>query len=73
MVVFGATTATTRLPTAKTSIKADDCKSCHLILAQGNDEQMTKLNAQGYDFVHIDSEYSDFSCSQCHTGAAIKN
>jgi hypothetical protein len=57
----------------KTTMKADDCKTCHLILAQGNDEQMAKLNGQGYDFIHIDSEYSDFSCTDCHTGEAIKN
>lgn len=56
----------------KISIKANDCKACHLILAQGNDEEMTKLNATGYDFIHIDSEYSDFTCSECHTGATPK-
>jgi nitrate/TMAO reductase-like tetraheme cytochrome c subunit len=55
-----------------TTIKAD-CKACHLILAQGDNEQMTKLNATGYDFIHIDSEYSDFSCAECHTGANPKN
>lgn len=54
-------------------IKAsDDCKACHLILAQGSDEQLEKLNARGYDFVHIDAEYSEFSCAECHTGAAPK-
>jgi nitrate/TMAO reductase-like tetraheme cytochrome c subunit len=57
----------------KTSIKANDCKACHLILAQGNDEQLTKMNAAGYDFIHIDAEYSDFSCTDCHTGAAPKS
>jgi len=56
----------------KTSIKANDCKSCHLILAQGNDEEILKLNAKGLDFVHIDAEYSDFSCTECHTGATPK-
>ena len=56
----------------KTTVKASDCKSCHLILAQGNDEEVLKLNAKGYDFVHIDAEYSDFSCSDCHTGATPK-
>ena len=56
----------------KGSIKANDCKSCHLILAQGNDEEMNKLNAKGFDFFHIDGEYSDFSCAECHTGAAQK-
>ncbi len=56
----------------KDTIKANDCKSCHLILAQGNDEEINKLNAKGYDFFHIDGEYSDFSCTDCHTGAAPK-
>ena len=56
----------------KTTIQGNDCNSCHLILAQGSDEEMTKLNASGYPFVHIDSEYSDFSCAECHTGAAPK-
>lgn len=56
----------------KTSIKANDCKSCHLILAQGSDAEMTKLNAAGYPFVHIDAEYSDFSCAGCHNGATQK-
>ena len=56
----------------KRTIKADDCKACHLILAQGNDEEIKKLNADGYPFVHIDSEYSDFSCVDCHTGAKPK-
>ena len=56
----------------KTTVKASDCKSCHLILAQGNDEEILKLNAKGYDFIHIDAEYSDFSCAECHTGATPK-
>ena len=56
----------------KTTIKASDCKSCHLILAQGNDEEILKLNAKGYNFMHIDSEYSDFSCAECHTGIPPK-
>ena len=59
-------------PADKTTIKAD-CKACHLILAQGDPSQMGKLNATGFDFVHIDSEYSDFSCAECHTGANPKN
>jgi hypothetical protein len=33
---------------------------------------MTKLDANGYDFIHIDAPYSDFSCTDCHTGAAPK-
>jgi len=57
----------------KTSIAAKDCKTCHIILAQGSDEELNKLNSKGYDFIHIDSEYSDFSCTDCHTGATPKS
>ncbi len=54
--------------TAKMLIKACDCNSCHLILAQGSGEQLKKLNADGYTFFHVDSEFSEFSCTTCHTG-----
>jgi nitrate/TMAO reductase-like tetraheme cytochrome c subunit len=56
----------------KASIKASDCKSCHLILAQGSGEALSQVNAQGHDFIHIDSPYSDFSCIDCHTGGPQK-
>ncbi len=56
----------------KKSIQASDCKSCHLILAQGNGEQLQQVNPKGYNFIHIDSEYSDFSCTDCHTGGLQK-
>jgi hypothetical protein len=56
----------------KASIKASDCRSCHLILAQGNGEQLQNVNIQGHNFFHIDSEYSDFSCTDCHTGGVQK-
>ena len=56
----------------KTTIQANDCNSCHLILAQGSDEEMNHLNAKGFPFIHVDSEYSDFSRAECHTGAAPK-
>jgi len=57
---------------SKASIKANDCRACHLILAQGNDEDVKKMDAAGHEFMHIDAEYSDFSCSECHTGATPK-
>jgi len=53
----------------KTSVKASDCNACHLIIAQGSGADLEKLNPKGYTFFHIDSEYTDFSCSGCHTGA----
>ena len=56
----------------KMSIKASDCRSCHLILAQGSGEALNQIDAKGHDFVHIDAEYSEFSCSECHTGGIQK-
>lgn len=56
---------------AKT-LGASNCNSCHTILAQGDPEQFKKLNPNGQPFLHIDSEYSDFSCTECHTGGIMK-
>lgn len=56
----------------KLSIKASDCRSCHLILAQGSGEQLEQVNAKGHDFIHIDAPFSDFSCTDCHTGGVQK-
>ena len=54
------------------SIKASDCNSCHLILAQGSGEALQQINAKGYDFMHIDAPYAEFSCTDCHTGGVQK-
>ena len=51
-------------------MKATDCNSCHLIIAQGSDADMAKLNPKGHDFIHIDAPYAELSCKDCHTGAA---
>jgi nitrate/TMAO reductase-like tetraheme cytochrome c subunit len=56
----------------KMSIKASDCKSCHLILAQGSGEALEQINYQGHDFIHIDAPYAEFSCVDCHTGGPQK-
>ena len=56
----------------KTKIQASDCNSCHVILAQGNGEQLEKLNPKGYSFFHIDAINEDFSCNNCHTGTFPK-
>jgi hypothetical protein len=53
-------------------IKASDCKSFNLILAHGSGDQLKKLNADGYTFFHIDSEFSEFSCTTCQTGGPQK-
>ena len=53
----------------ETTLRANDCNSCHTILAQGSTaEELEKLDAKGYDFLHVDFEYSDFDCADCHTG-----
>jgi nitrate/TMAO reductase-like tetraheme cytochrome c subunit len=56
----------------KMSIKASDCKSCHIILAQGSGEKLDQVNPKGHDFMHIDAEYAEFSCTDCHTGGLQK-
>jgi uncharacterized protein (UPF0212 family) len=33
---------------------------------------MKQINAQGLDFVHIDAPYTEFSCTDCHTGGPQK-
>jgi len=59
-------------PDGQKSIKASDCKSCHLILAQGSGEKLDQVNPKGHDFMHIDAEYAEFSCTDCHTGGIQK-
>jgi hypothetical protein len=54
------------------SIGASDCRSCHIILAQGGGEQLQQMSAKGHDFIHVDTEFSDFSCAECHTGGVQK-
>jgi nitrate/TMAO reductase-like tetraheme cytochrome c subunit len=56
----------------KRMIAANDCNACHTILAQGDPGQMEQLSATGHNFLHVDAEYSDFSCAKCHTGAFVK-
>ncbi len=58
--------------TGKKMIPASDCNSCHTILAQGSGPQLEQLNAKGHSFFHVDAEYQDFSCVNCHTGAFTK-
>ena len=52
----------------KTSIKGSDCDSCHIIVAQGAGEDLEKVNPKGFDFFHVDSEYSEPNCAECHNG-----
>jgi hypothetical protein len=50
------------------SINATDCRACHLILAQGSGEKLNEVSLNGHEFFHLDSEYSQFSCAECHNG-----
>jgi nitrate/TMAO reductase-like tetraheme cytochrome c subunit len=56
----------------KTKIPSSDCNSCHVILAQGSGAQLEQMNPKGLDFFHLDANYSDFTCNNCHTGAFTK-
>jgi nitrate/TMAO reductase-like tetraheme cytochrome c subunit len=51
-------------------MKASDCTTCHTIVAQGSTaEELATITAQGLPFMHIDFEYEEFDCAECHTGA----
>ncbi len=56
----------------KTSIKGSDCKACHIITAQGAGEELEKVNSKGHEFFHIDAEFSDPSCAECHNGQLME-
>lgn len=54
------------------TLGGSDCNSCHTILAQGDRDQIRQLNPDGQPFLHVDAEYSDLSCTECHTGGLMK-
>lgn len=49
-------------------MQANDCNSCHTILAQGSGAQLAQLAPAGLEFEHPDGDVSGFLCSDCHTG-----
>ena len=51
----------------KLVIKANDCNSCHTILAQGAGDEMNRLSPGGQKFEHPGGDY-DGACADCHTG-----
>jgi len=51
----------------KRSIKADDCNSCHTILAQGVGEELLQLTPRGQPFRHPGDEVEGL-CNDCHDG-----
>ena len=53
----------------KRSIKANDCNSCHTILAQGNGADLQKLTPGGQKFIHPGGDLDENpSCVDCHNG-----
>lgn len=49
------------------SIKADDCNSCHIILAQGTGDDLNTLTPGGQPFQHPGDEIEGL-CTDCHDG-----
>jgi len=48
-------------------IKANDCNTCHTILAQGSGPDLLKMTPGGQKFTHTGGDY-DLNCADCHTG-----
>ena len=51
----------------KRAIKANDCKACHTILAQGSGAELDQLTPRGQEFNHPGGEVEG-GCNDCHTG-----
>lgn len=46
-----------------------DCSQCHVLLAQGSGEELTRLNPGGLEFKHPGEDWDpEFACHDCHTG-----
>ena len=53
----------------KTTIKANDCNTCHTILAQGAGAELDQLAPAGQPFKHPGGDLDgDNSCTECHNG-----
>lgn len=52
----------------KDMIKANDCKACHTILAQGSGDELRMLTPEGQDFKHPGGDYEGL-CNDCHNGS----
>jgi nitrate/TMAO reductase-like tetraheme cytochrome c subunit len=50
------------------TITQNDCNSCHTILAQGRDEQLTMLAPEGLEFIHPEGDTLGLLCADCHNG-----
>jgi nitrate/TMAO reductase-like tetraheme cytochrome c subunit len=50
------------------TIKANDCNTCHTILAQGAGDELNQLSPGGQKFKHPGGDYGDGACTDCHNG-----
>jgi nitrate/TMAO reductase-like tetraheme cytochrome c subunit len=51
------------------TVRASDCTSCHTIISQGKDAELSVLSASGMEFKHPGGEYdADLKCADCHNG-----
>ena len=50
-------------------VRASDCTSCHIILAQGKGADLATLSAAGLEFKHPSGAYDEeLRCADCHNG-----
>jgi nitrate/TMAO reductase-like tetraheme cytochrome c subunit len=56
-----------KTPDGKRTIKANDCKACHTILAQGTGAELEQLSPKGLKFKHPGDDV-DGECNDCHKG-----
>jgi len=51
------------------TVRASDCTSCHVILAQGKSDDLATLTASGLEFQHPGGSYDEeLRCADCHNG-----
>jgi len=58
-----------KTPDGKRTIEANDCNTCHTILAQGTGAELDQLMPNGQQFKHPGDEIFG-KCNDCHTGGS---
>lgn len=49
-------------------LPANDCNSCHTILAQGSGDDLKSLAPEGIEFAHPGDDVTGWLCNDCHEG-----
>ncbi len=56
------------------TVRASDCTSCHTIISQGKEAELSVISASGLKFRHPGGEYdADLTCADCHNGGLQSN